>query len=260
MSRPRSPNRDEAFRLFKESGGVLSSAELASLLGEKINNINTWRVKDRWKEKVGKVGAPFKNQNAVGHHAGAPLLNKNHYIHGFYSKHLPRQTYDIMTAIEELDPIDILWQNICMKFATIIRSQKIMFVKDHDDLTEHLKKTKVQSEVKSVGGPIVKDYMTYETYREEEYELQFAWDKQATFMNAQSKAMGQLTNMIKRYEEMLHKDWDTASEEQKLRVQRLKVQIRNPVFKHQKEHSKEKLQLERERFEHQKEMDELKKF
>ncbi|MEN6349321.1 MAG: phage terminase small subunit [Syntrophomonas sp.] len=262
MSRPRSDNRDEAFRLFKESGGKLSSSAIANLLGEKLNNIKTWRVKDKWKVKVGKVGAPYENQNAVGNNGGAPKYNQNHFIHGFYSKYLPKQTLEIMKDIEGMDPLDMLWNNILMKFASIIRSQKIMFVKNKDDTTEHLKKIKTQKAVRAVGNPEDGDgeFRTYETYREEEYELQFAWDKQATFLNAQSRAMAQLTNMIKRYEEMLHKNWEMASEEQKLRVERLKVQIQNPVLKHQIDQAKQKRQLERERFEHQKKMDEMKNF
>lgn len=263
MSRPRSPNRDEAFRLFKESSGRLSSAEIASLLNEKINNINTWRVKDKWTNKVGKKGAPYGNKNAVGNSGGGdPEANQNHYINGFYSKYFPKKVVSILELTKEMEPIDILWTNIQLSFATIINSQKIMFVKDHDDLTKEIKKTISEKKIKATEGIEMGggEYKTYETYREEEYELQFAWDKQATFMNAQSKAMGQLTNMIWRYEEMLNNNWDIATEEQKLRIQRLKTQIQNPVLQHQKEHSKEKLQLERERFEYQKEMGELKQF
>ncbi len=261
MGRQKSQNRILAFELYKEKGGKITSAEIAAQLGEKVNNINSWRSKDKWKDKVGKVGAPYGNKNAVGNSGGgAPILNKNSYIHGFYSKHLPRQMYDIMKDMDSLEPIDILWQNIRMKFAAIIRSQKIMYVKNQKDTTRHLKKIKVQSDIKNTGTMNEPNYQAIENYREEEYEIQFAWDKQATFLNAQSRAMGQLTNMIRRYDEMLHNSWDLATDEQKLRIERLKKQIENPELEHQKAHSKAKLQLEKDRLEHQKEMDKMKAF
>jgi len=61
-----------------------------------------------------------------------------------------------------------------------------MLVKDHDDLTKELKRTK-ESYSQSGSGS------------EEEYELQFAWDKQANFLNAQSRAMGELRSLIKQF-------------------------------------------------------------
>jgi hypothetical protein len=64
--------------------------------------------------------------------------------------------------------------------------------------------------------------------------------------------------MLKRYDEMVHTNWDIATEEQKLRVDRLKAQLDNPEFKHRKEIANKKLELDKERFEHTKEMDKLK--
>ena len=43
-------------------------------------------------------------------------------------------------------------------------------------------------------------------------------------MTAQSRAMSELRSMIKQYDEMLHKDWEAASEEQKARINQLKAQ------------------------------------
>ena len=48
-----------------------------------------------------------------------------------------------------------------------------MYVKDKDDMARELKKIK-----------------SSENGEETEYELQFAWDRNATFLNAQSRAMG----------------------------------------------------------------------
>ena len=60
--------------------------------------------------------------------------------------------------------------------------------------------------------------------KEERWEVQQAWDKQNEFMKAQARAQGELRAMIKQYDEMLHKDWDSASEEQKTRIAQMKAQ------------------------------------
>lgn len=252
MSRQRSPNRDKAYEIYVEHNGKISSKEIADKLNEKINNINTWRVQDRWSKRLNKVGAPYGNQNALGNKGGrAPEANQNARSYGWYSKYYPTTSRNLIKEAEEANgtPLDILWAMIITKWIAIIRSQKIMHVKDHDDLTKELKKTKVQKE--NTGTKANPNFE--ETYREEEYELQFAWDKQATFLNAQSRAMGQLTNMLKKYDDMLHANWDVATEEQKLRVENLKIKL--PELQHKKEIDNKKIELEKERFKHQKEID-----
>lgn len=113
-----------------------------------------------------------------------------------------------------ISSLDILWANIEMQYAAILRSQKIMFVKNKNDMTKELKRTKTSNGESSWS-------------EEKEYEIQFAWDKQDRFLTAQSKAMQTLNNMIKNYEELLHKDWDLANEEQKVRIEVLKSKIIN---------------------------------
>src|SRR5690554_6144621 len=55
--------------------------------------------------------------------------NKNAEKHGFFSKYLPEETLNIIQEIKDKDPIDILWDNIQIQYAAIIRSQMIMHVK-----------------------------------------------------------------------------------------------------------------------------------
>ncbi len=174
-----------------------------------------------------KGGAPAGNKNAIGNNGGAPIGNLNNLQHGnyydptkhlekdFLKKYIPAATKNIIkeTAESGISTLEMLWANIQIQFAAIIRSQKIMFVKNKSEMIKELKKEK-----------------TYETddcsSSEKEYEFQFAWDRQATFLNSQSKAMATLQNMISKYEELLHKNWDLATEEQKVRVDMLKVQIK----------------------------------
>lgn len=185
--------------------------DLAEKYEVSINTIKSWIKRYGWsKEKKQKgahkkkKGAPLNNKNAVGH--GAPAGNKNAETHGFFSKYLPNETLSIIQEIKGKDSLDILWENITIQYAAIIRAQRIMYVKDQDDITKHLKKEK--------DG---------DTFTEREWEFQYAWDKQANFLQAQSRAMSELRSMIKRYEEMMQTD--LATEEQKLRIEKLKADI-----------------------------------
>ena len=159
------------------------------------------------KRAIGQLG----NKNAVGNCNRPPKGNKRAEKHGFYSKHLPDETMELFDELEEINQVDLLWDSIRLKYAAIVRAQKIMFVKDKDDITEHLKKHKV------IKG------MSYT--EEKEWELQFAWDKYATFLQAQSRAMGELRSLIKSYNELV--DRGMATKEQELRIQKLQVEIDN---------------------------------
>lgn len=255
MNRKVNPNRIKAFEIFKENYGKITTKKIAALLNESYKNVEYWRAADKWKEKYNpKGGAPIGNKNAVGHKGVAPERNQNSRKHGFFSKYFPKEVINIMELTEGMEPLDILWSNIKLKYAAIVRSQKIMYVKNQNDKTKELKKIKSQSA--NIGSKEEPEIV--EVYREEEYDIQYAWDKQANFLRAQSTAMGQLTRMIKQYDEMLHQNWETATEEQKLRVEKLKVSIdaTRQDIKNRIETTKEKLKLEKERFEHQKKIDE----
>lgn len=138
--------------------------------------------------RINKGGAPEKNTNAIKH--------------GLFSKYLPAETLELVGNIEMMSPLDILWENICLKYAAIIRSQQIMYVKDTNDATKRI----------TVDGSETTVYQYTEAY-----------EKQASFLIAQSRAMGTLMNLIKQYEELCRSDF--ATEEQKLRIEKLKTEI-----------------------------------
>lgn len=229
MRKSRSPNRDKAFEIYKSNKGRISLKNLAQQLDEKISNIYQWKSKDCWDERINrKAGAPQGNQNAKGNKGGsAPKGNLNGLKHGnycepskfldkgFLSKYIPAATKSIIKGMVEegVRPLDILWDNIMLCYSGIIRSQKIMNVTSKNEIVKELKKTEV-----SPGK--------WGDSEKEEYEVQFAWDRQERFLKAQSIAMGTLANMIKQYEELLHKNWDLATEEQKLRVDKLRVEVK----------------------------------
>lgn len=207
MSRSRSPNRDKAYEIYKKNNGQITSKKIAGILNEKISNINLWRAKDKWKLKLNKVGAPFGNKNAIGNKGGGALKENQHaFKYGLYSKYYPVKVINLVKEVQESGgtPLEILWAEIVTLQVNIIRAQKIMHVKNNRDHTK---------EIKKISGNSI------------EWEIQFAWDKYAKFLDCQSRAMTRLSSMLKQYDEMVHTDWDILTEEQKLKVELLKAQV-----------------------------------
>lgn len=167
-------------------------------------------------------GSPCQNPVERGkrtcwNHGGAPgsgtQPGQQHALkHGFYSRIMPDDP-EIKAIIEEIDaksPVDILWDQIVIQYAAIARAQRIMYVQDKEEMIKELKR----SYTKNTGRRTEKTSSNSDEC-EYEYEFQFAWDRQATFLNAQSKAMATLERLITRYEAM-------ANDEQKLKLAKLK--------------------------------------
>jgi len=148
--------------------------------------------------------------------------NKNAEKHGLFTKYIPDETMELMDDIENLNTLDILWNNIKIQYAAIIRSQHIMYVKNKEELTKERKKAKYKT-IKTDEG--IERIAT-----EEEFELQFSWDKQATYLQAQSRAMAELRNMIKQYDELCKSD--LATEEQKARIDKIKADVNKIIGTH----------------------------
>ena len=218
MPRVRDPNRIRAFEIYKENGGNIDLVEIASQLNLSPGTVRGWKSKDNWDgqlkgtfqkkntERSKKKGAQPGNKNAVGHGGTGPPGNKNAEKYGSFSKYLPEETREIFSAIDQADPLDLLWHQIQIAYAAIIRAQRIAYVKDQQD--------KSVEKVEEKKGKIVG----------QRWEVQQAWDKQNEFLKAQARAQGELRAMIKQYDEMLHKDWEAASDEQKARINQIKAQ------------------------------------
>lgn len=212
MARVRSPNRDKAFEIYKENNGNVTNREIASILGISEKSISGWKFKDRWNDKLNGVLQNNKRSTPIEkRNKGGQPGNKNAEKFGFFSKYLPDETLELMEEIIEKNPLDILWEQISIQYAAIIRAQRVMYVEDKDEMIKEVKKEEYSSD----GGSKL------------EYEFQFAWDRQATFLNAQSRAMGELRSLIKQYDNMINNNLDLATEEQKLRIDKLKAEIGN---------------------------------
>ncbi|PEA00864.1 phage terminase small subunit [Bacillus cereus] len=246
MARQRSPDRNKAYEIFKEHNGDITNRKIAELLStsEKAVNEKTvggWKSKDEWIDKLNgvvhknerstpkkdteyskkKPGAPKGNKNAVNNRGGAkkgnknavgnpggsaPLRNGNAATHGLYRKYLPKELYDLKEELEEAinnDPLSILWESIMLQHAQIIHAQRIMFVNNKENMTKELRKKKLS-----------------ESGFEEEWEIQFAWDKQASFLNAQSKALSTLSALIRDFDRLANID-----DERRAKLEFIQVQI-----------------------------------
>ncbi|MBW3700573.1 hypothetical protein C2U27_09725 [Bacillus aerophilus] len=190
--------------------------DLAEKYGVSINTIKSWKKRHGWERKKGapkeksvhtKKGGQPGNKNAVGNSGGAPARNQNAKTHGFYSKHMPAEAFEIMQDIQEFSPVDLLWEQIQIQFIAIVRAQKIMFVENKHEMIKELKKKK----------SVVSDSTDIE---EEEYEFQFAWDRHATFLNAQSRAMAELRSLIKQFEGLAHE-----KDERRLKLKQMRLNI-----------------------------------
>lgn len=226
MPKQKNPEADKAEALFRQGMKLI---DIAKELDLPPGTIRRWKSSYKWdsersdkkKANVRNKGGQPKNKNAVGNPGGAaPPENKNAEKHGLFTKYLPAETLALIDEIKDLSPLDMLWDQIMIQYAAIIRSQQIMHVTDKGEMIKELKRSYEKSTERSTAKT---DSNSNEC--EYEYEFQFAWDRQATFLKAQSRAMGELRNLIKQYDEMLHKNWASATEEQKLRIDKLKLDI-----------------------------------
>lgn len=206
MARAPDPRIEQAEELYKKG---MKLVEIASQLSLPEGTVRRWKCTHKWdsersgkKANVRKRGGQPGNTNATG----GPPGNKKAEKYGFFSKYLPEETREIFNAIDQADPLDLLWHQIQIAYAAIIRAQKIAYVKDQQDKTIE----KIEEKNGSITG--------------ERWEVQQAWDKQNEFMKAQARAQGELRAMIKQYDEMLHKNWELASDEQKARIAQMKAQ------------------------------------
>jgi len=213
MPRARNPKRELARQLWIESDGKKKLTDIAKELEVGASQIRKWKSEDKWDvdSKRNVTNAQSEryetskgNQNAKGNrgnkNASAPKGNNNATTHGFFRKMFPNdETLEIATEIMTKNPIDILWENIVVQYTAIVRAQQIMFVESKDDMTKEVRATR--------SGQI--DYRTGSGGGQsegEEYEIQFAWDKQANFLNAQSRAMQTLGGMIERFKKLASED------------------------------------------------------
>ena len=205
MARAPDPRIEQAKAMYLNGERLV---EIAASLNLPEGTVRRWKCTHRWdsersdkkseRSEKKKRGAQPGNTNS----SGGPPGNKKAEKYGFFSKYLPEETVSIIQEMPK-DPLDILWDQIQIAYAAIIRAQQIMYVKDRDDKTKEKTMSGETSDV---------------------WEVQQAWDKQGRFLQSQARAQAELRGLIKQYDELLHKNWELATEEQKARIAQLKAQ------------------------------------
>lgn len=210
---PRKPDSriEQAKEMFLNG---MKLVEIASQLELPEGTVRRWKSTHNWdnersdkkserseKKKGGQPG----NRNAEGHGGTGPPRNHNAEKHGLFRKWLPEETFSIIQEMPK-DPLDVLWDQIQIAYAAIIRAQHIMYVRDREDSTT--------TQIGQKNG---------DTVTEERWQVQQAWDKQGNFLKSQARAQGELRSLIKQYDEMLHHNWELATEEQKARIAAMKA-------------------------------------
>lgn len=179
----------------------LKLKDIAEKYNISLNTLKSWIKRYKWSKDKMRTPKVHPKQNEI-QKKSALNKNTNAVKHGLFAKYLPKETLELVGAIETMSPLDILWENICLKYAAIIRSQQIMYVKDTNDATKRI----------TVDGSETTVYQ----YKE-------AYEKQASFLIAQSRAMGTLMSLIKQYDELCRSS--LATDEQRLRIEKLKTEI-----------------------------------
>lgn len=169
----------------------------------KSDKVATIRQKDATKKK----GAPVGNANGKGNRgnkrAAPPKRNSNALKHGFYARHLPEEFLEIMDEVRQAEPIDLIWEQIVIQYTAIIRAQKVMWVASSDD---HLKEESGSS-WNDTGGS-------------ESHKVSFAYEQYYAYLSAQSRAMAELRNLIKQFDEQAH-----VHDERRLKLESMQTAI-----------------------------------
>lgn len=175
---------------FEDYSNAMKYKDIAEKYGVSVSTVKSWKSRHWNKEEVatnhpkvategGKVATMKPRESRNG---SPPLRNQNARTHGLFAKYLPDETKELMDELSFSEPSDILWNNIMIQYTAIIRSQQIMYVSDIDDLSKE-----------------ESSYSSGAEGHSESYAVQYAWDKQANFLKAQSRAIATLSNLIKQF-------------------------------------------------------------
>lgn len=205
MATDNTQKRLEAKRLYLEE--YLQPAQIAERLGVLAGTVRGWKHKDNWNAGTPKRSAQnHARETKPGCRPPFQPKNQKATLHGLFARYLPDETRDIVQQMQERSPLDVLWDQIQLAYAALIRAQQIMHVRDREDVTE----TKV-------------GFTDGANSDSERWEVQQAWDKHASFLNAQAKAQAALTRMLQQYDELCRSE--LATEEQKARIASINLEM-----------------------------------
>ena len=269
MARERSPSRDLAFELWKNSNGKLALKEIANQLNVSDSQIRKWKNVDDWEGKlnsnvtignsnvtnenkgnVTKKGAPKGNKNAVGHGApkgnknavgnngGAPLRNVNALKTGEYETiWLDCLSPEEQDLYEQIDTDELVQIEQTIRLLTIMERRKLVRIQQLiDGLTEKeikiLSQRQNKGEIIQVyrddGDPYYQHRDKYEMIVAEMTETEFRKiddiiKQEQILLSVQERKAKQL--QLKHKLEVDRKRLALVIEEQKLRIEKLKIEV-----------------------------------
>lgn len=168
----------------------ITFGDLAEKHGVKLNTLRSRRTRDKWKrienpkpadeykpkKKPSEVVEIMKPEIVVNV-PNTPTVRKPRK-NSPWLKHIPFEVLDIMQDMEEVDPLDILYDQIRLQWSIIVRAQEIMFVEDKDDTTKFKSASSMESD---------------------SWEIHAAWDKHGKFMTQITAAQKELRGLIKEF-------------------------------------------------------------
>lgn len=197
---------------FKDYQAGMRYADIAKKYNVSPSTVKTW--KRRYWADAPLPSRPKRVAKPKKLSSGVPPGTQNALKTGLFAKYLPEDVLHIVLEIDKSNPIEILWGNICIKYAQILKAQQIMHVKDASD------SKRLVSKSTTIANSAMTGKQTSATVTEEEIAAEM---RMASFMNAESKAMLALTKMIKQYDELCR--GPLATEEQKARLDKLKAEV-----------------------------------
>lgn len=160
-----------ARELYLDSKKDLSLAEIARRVGRPASTVRGWKREEGWVRPA--------NHRKDDKPAPAEYRSIQHGLYG-----VPKKVQGIMAAAQGLDEKTLLWEVILYQYASIVRAQELMYVRDGDD-TRFL----ARGECGEGEMPAA-------------YEPHAAWDRHAAFMQAQSRAVATFNNSLRAYQQL----------------------------------------------------------
>ena len=248
MARKRDPRRDEAKKIWLDSGGKKVLKELASELNVSDSQIRKWKSVDKWAEELkgnvtksnsnvtNKGGAPPGNKNAKGNKGGSPPKgNKNAIKTGEYetifADMLSDEEKDIYSNMND-DHFFILNDEI-----RLLKVRQFRMMKRIKEAEKGLNDEEVErlQQLRKIKTPVERDGRKLEIKREVMQDVQVTrktfrkLDDILAIEDALTRVSNQLTKSIKQLNELsLSQDkkvlFGRQTEKLDAEIRRLKIQ------------------------------------
>lgn len=180
--------------------------EIASQLELPEGTVRRWKCTHKWdSERSDKNQANVRKKRGGqpgNHNATGPPGNQNARKHGLFARYVQPDIKEIMEGVKEMSRMDMLMEAIEFWYSKIIKAQQIMYVENRDSMTREVAVEGAESTA---------------------YDIQYAWDKQATEIKALSRAFSEFRGLLKLYDELSKSK--QATEEQRARIALLKAQV-----------------------------------